>query len=116
VLTERPVSPKEPARARPPKKGCGNKRTQKALLITYDLMKHWMKSSAKVRKEMETGKQSGLAFPAGPCRAGDARPQKHTETKQQSFEMLQIVCVSSFLDERVGRLLGRLSRALVRVG
>jgi hypothetical protein len=49
-----------------------------------------MKSSAKLRKEMETGKQSGVAFQAGPCRVGEARPQKHTETKQKYFTMLQL--------------------------
>jgi hypothetical protein len=41
-----------------------------------------MKSSAKLRKEMETGKQSGVAVPAGACRAGEARPQKNMKTKQ----------------------------------
>jgi hypothetical protein len=49
-----------------------------------------MKSSAKLRKEKETGKQSGVAFQAGPCRVGEARPQKHTETKQKYFIILQL--------------------------
>jgi hypothetical protein len=89
VWTERPASPREPARARPAKKGSGNQRTRKALLITYELAKLWMKSSAKLRKEMETGKQSGVAFPAGPCRVGEAQPQKHTKTKQKCYIMLQ---------------------------
>jgi hypothetical protein len=83
------------------KKGCGNKRTRKALLITYELVKHWMKSSAKLRKEMETGKQSGVAFPGGSCRVGKARPQKHTKTKQKYFIMLQIICFSSSLALRL---------------
>jgi hypothetical protein len=47
---------------------------------------------------METGKQSGVAFPPGPCRAGEARPQKHTEMKQKSLRMLQITRSSSYLD------------------
>jgi hypothetical protein len=83
ALTERPVLPREPKRLA--KKGCGNKRIRKALLIAYDLVKHWLKSSAKLRKEMETGKQAGVAFPAGPCRVSEARPQKHTKTKQKSY-------------------------------
>jgi hypothetical protein len=60
-----------------------------------------MKSSAKLRKEMETGKQSGVASPAGPCRVGEARPQKHTETKQKYFKMLQMICSSSSLALRL---------------
>jgi hypothetical protein len=52
VLTERPVSPREPA-----EKACraGEERLRKQTnLIRYELVK----SSAKLRKEMETGKQS----------------------------------------------------------
>jgi hypothetical protein len=59
-----------------------------------------MKSRAKLRKEMETGKQSGVAFQAGSCRVGEARPQKHTETKQKYFQMLELnvfLVFSSFL-------------------
>jgi hypothetical protein len=88
-------------RSRPAKKGCGIKRARKALLIIYELVKYWLKSSAKLRKEMETGKQSGVAFPAGPCRVGEARPQKHTKTKQKSYIMLQISCSSSSLALRL---------------
>jgi hypothetical protein len=60
-----------------------------------------MKSSAKLRKEMETGKQSGVALPAGPCRVGEARPQKHTETNHMYFTTLQTICSSSFLALRL---------------
>jgi hypothetical protein len=49
-----------------------------------------MKSNAKLRKESKPGKQSGVAVSAGPCRAGEARPQKHTKTKQQCLIMLQM--------------------------
>jgi hypothetical protein len=70
------------------KKGCGNKQTRNAFLIKYDHVKRWMKSSAKLRKEVKPGKQSGVAVPAGPCRAGEARLQKHAKTTQQPFIML----------------------------
>jgi hypothetical protein len=81
VLTERPVSPRDPALARPAKQGCGNKRTRKALLIKYELGKHRMRSSVKLRKEMETGKQSGVAFPAGPCRVKHGRRNTRKRSK-----------------------------------
>jgi hypothetical protein len=60
-----------------------------------------MKSSAKLRKEMETGKQYGVAIPAGPCRVGEARPQIHTETKQKYLIMLQTICSLSSLALRL---------------
>jgi hypothetical protein len=60
-----------------------------------------IKSSAKLRKELETGKQSGVAFPAGPCRVGEARPQKHTEKKQKYLTTLRMMCPSPSLALRL---------------
>jgi hypothetical protein len=60
-----------------------------------------MKSIAKLRKEVKPGKHSSVVVLAGPCRPGEARPQKHTKTKQRSLQMLHLICSSSPLSSRL---------------
>jgi hypothetical protein len=82
VLTERPVSPRESVRGEPAKKGRENKRTLDVLFIIFEHVNHWMENSAKLREEVEPGKQSGVTKPDCPCPAVEARPQKRTNTTQ----------------------------------
>jgi hypothetical protein len=91
VLTERPVSPSEPARCRLAKKGRGNKRTRKALLIAYELVQIVCKAARSYAKKWRQASSLVSPFRPGPCRAGEARPQKHTKMEQKSFRMLLVL-------------------------
>jgi hypothetical protein len=71
VLTERPVSLREPTRARPAKKGCGNKPTRKALLITYELLKIECKAARSYAKKWKQA--SSLVSPFRPASVGQAK-------------------------------------------
>jgi hypothetical protein len=71
VLTERAVSPREPTRARPAKKGCRNKPTRKALLITYELVKIECKAALRYAKKWKQA--SSLVSPFRPASVGQAK-------------------------------------------
>jgi hypothetical protein len=71
VLTERPVLPREPARTRPAKKGCGNKPTRKALLITDELVKIECKAARSYAKKWRQA--SSLVSPFLPASVGQAK-------------------------------------------